>query len=209
MLTKIEQKYKSINIKILGGEPTMFSENLSTKIKNRIKKYDNIEMFTNGYNKNNILFKDETIYKNIHITDWKQGFNETEFFYDRCFNIVFEHGDEEYLRQFVKNKKNFYIINPCIGYAKECVKEDIIKIIEIIKPYSNFKLCGNFILNKDDLLSRVYCKKEKKHYIEIDCNTMELALCCQMHNNKISFKDFINDNYDKEKILSCNNCYCY
>ena len=86
---------------------------------------------------------------------------------------------------------------------------DIIKIIEIIKPYSNFKFYGNFNLNKDDLLSRIYCKKEKKHYIEIDCNTMELALCCKMHNNKISFKDFINDNYDKEKILSCNNCYYY
>ena len=209
MLTKIEQKYKSIDIKILGGEPTMFSERLSKKIIDRTKQYNNIEMFTNGYNKNHILFKYPTIYKNIHIADWKQGFNETELFYDRCFNIVFEHGDEEYLRQFVKNKKNFYIINPCIGYSKECVKEDIIKIIEIIKPYSNFKFYGNFNLNKDDLLSRIYCKKERKHYIEIDCNRMELALCCEMHNNKISFKDFINDNYDKEKILSCNNCYYY
>jgi Glycosyltransferases, probably involved in cell wall biogenesis len=63
---------KYLQVQILGGEPTEWSEWLQNKVLKRLEKYNYFVLFTNGANKKSPIYKTFKSLKKLHIVDWEK-----------------------------------------------------------------------------------------------------------------------------------------
>lgn len=59
-------------VQLLGGEPTLWSDYLVRKIQARLSSYSSYLVFSNGYNKDSLFWKDPKAVIDYHITDWEK-----------------------------------------------------------------------------------------------------------------------------------------
>lgn len=58
-------------VQLLGGEPTLWSDDLVKRIQKRLKNYPAYLVFSNGHNKESLFWKDPKARINYHITNWE------------------------------------------------------------------------------------------------------------------------------------------
>lgn len=199
-LTLIEEKFKDkpIQIGILGGEPTLFSDELILKIVNRLKNYRKIILFTNGTNKNSVWYNYDNILYAVHITDWK------------------EHPEKLCIENFNKNETPIIVIT----------SEDIDKLEEVLDNYNvveNLRIDGctdspiaELDLSKEELekLNQIIIK-HGLHYtinncssqgnaIQVNCENLDFCKKCCKQKVDFALEEALTQ--DKE---SCKGCIFY
>lgn len=196
-LTLIEEKFKGkpIQIGILGGEPTLFSNELILKIVNRLKNYRKIILFTNGTNKNSIWYNYDNIIYAVHVTDWK------------------EHPEKLCIESFDKNETPIIVIT----------SEDIDKLEEVLNNYDvveNLRInaCTNspiaeLDLSKEELerLNQIITKHGLSHTInscysqgstiQVNCENLELCKKCCKQKTDFTLEEALVQ--DKEYCKEC------
>lgn len=70
-LTKAENCGQAIYVSILGGEPTIWSDALITKIADRLKGYKAFDVLTNGTNRKSLWYSVPNAHFLTHVTDWE------------------------------------------------------------------------------------------------------------------------------------------
>lgn len=72
VMNKLEELFKGERIRpqLQGGELTILSDKLIDKICDRLKGYDEVLVFSNGYNRNSRLYKEKGYKVVTHIIDW-------------------------------------------------------------------------------------------------------------------------------------------
>lgn len=182
-LTKVEQLAgKKLDPAIMGGEPSLWSPELTKKILNRLSKYRCITVYTNNIDIGKLeQFQNPRCFFEIHITDWEerkkiQKLNENE----RAV-IVVTHQNIHLLDKFlIENADNEFIITPCrdCGNQKQYVltEQDVKQFNKIIDkhriicvtPGGGYKKTKEFCEN---------CSKNKNTWT-VDCNNLTVQPCC-------------------------------
>lgn len=192
-LTYIEEKFKgrALNIGILGGEPTLFSDNLITKITNRLKNYRTYVLFTNDTNRNSIWYDHDNILYLTHIVDWKEhpeNICVDNFERNQIPIIVVTSKELDILDEILTNYNvvKDLIINACSDSPikeLDLTKNDIDKLNKIIERRGLFNgaMCrtqGNTILiNCENLNLCKKCCKQKEDFPLEEVMTKDRELC--------------------------------
>lgn len=175
-LTYFENNLKKskIKIRLLGGEPTIWSDELITKIMDRLKDYRVVDLFTNNTNKDSLWYKYDKIYAITHIVDWKEHPEKIQIdnmLRNQELNIVITHDDIEDLDQTLSNI-NYHrqiSIQPCINSpdpSLNTTKDDVARLKDIVDKY--------------ELPVITTCSMG---IIEFDCETMLGKPCCRGSHN--------------------------
>ncbi|MBO7123310.1 MAG: glycosyltransferase [Treponema sp.] len=199
-------------VQLLGGEPTLWSDGLVSKIQKRLAQYDDYHVFTNGFNKNSLLWNDHKAVLHCHITDWTNcerisGLPETAI-----IKLVVTKKDIHLLDSFLSansDLSNNIILLSCHGAGKEYDLD-----IDDIKTLANiewewrklFPLENRINLNwyetyreKGLEYCQACCKKYKTVW-NFNCYNNTVSPCC-MAKNSYSLENFYG-----QKVESCGDC---
>lgn len=167
-----------IEIQILGGEPTLWSDDLTKDILNTINKYKRFILFTNGANKNSMFYGKKAIKNNVtyitHITDWKEHpekLYRENLLKNETATIVITHNDIEDFKTLVlsDDKIKHTLVSPCTDSPNP--KLDLSD--EEWTDLSQFLVDNGF-----DYIS----KCENNNSMTFDCNTLTGTYCCKSHD---------------------------
>lgn len=158
-----------INPNILGGEPTIWSDELITKIMDRLKDYRIVGLFTNNTNKDSLWYKYDKICLRTHITDWKEHPEKLQIDNidrNQLSMIVITHDDIDDLDQILSSincqkQLSIQVCNNSPDPSLNITKDDVSKLNDIIEKYELPKI-----------LTCVYGT------IEFDCESMLGTICC-------------------------------
>lgn len=200
-----------IQVQIMGGEPTLWSDVLVWKIQQRLRDYDRYLVFTNGSNRDSLWYKDEKAYTLWHITDWE------DIRVIKCAErehpkIVVTHENIDRLEEFLTvnmklNQRTGITISPCVEAGKlDATPEDIIRIAELqVKTgslYKNMVLLADCI-KKGGLDSwRKSCRQFETTW-NVDCQTMTVWPCC---GNRVKLDEFTLEDFHGQKQSDCGGC---
>ena len=170
-LTYFENNFDKAKIKpnILGGEPTIWSDELITKIMDRLKDYRIVDLYTNNTNKDSLWYKYDKIRLITHIVDWKEcpeklQMDNTDR--NQLSVIVITHDDVDDLEQILSsiNCQKQLAIHLCRNSpdpSLNITKDDVSKLNDIVEKYELPKI-----------LTCMYGT------IEFDCESMLGTICC-------------------------------
>ena len=104
-LTKFENIFDEyFCVKLMGGEPSIWSDWLTNKIIERLKNYKDVIVYTNGSNRNSRFFKENNFIMVTHITDWEQKkYLISDFNNNELITIINEKEKEKKLELFINN----------------------------------------------------------------------------------------------------------
>lgn len=109
-------------VQILGGEPTLWSDALVRRIQERLSAYDEYLVFTNGFNRNSLFWKDPKAWLSYHVTDWTRCRPVDELPGNAGLEIVVTKKDIHLVEEFLdanKNLKNPIHLAFCHGGGHE------------------------------------------------------------------------------------------
>ena len=171
-----------IQPRILGGEPTLWSDELTQGIINTIRERT-YWLFTNGYNTDSPFYKDERATIVQHITDWEDR-PVIKRVNDRVqFIIVAERDKTEELikylnTDFPEEYKGFVFIQPCRSTNPE--KASTLQQLKDIYDRTGIKCYRNECLgatNKQQIEARERCFCYSRQP-QIYCDTQTYTPCC-------------------------------
>lgn len=170
-LTYFENNLDKAKIKpnIFGGEPTIWSDELITKIMGRLKDYRIVGLFTNNTNKDSLWYKYDKIRLITHIVDWKghpEKLQIDNIDRNQLSMIVITHDDVNDLEQILSSincqkQLSIQVCNNSPDPSLNVTKDDVSKLNDIIEKYELPKI-----------LTCMYGT------IEFDCESMLGTICC-------------------------------
>lgn len=187
---------------IKGGEPTMWSDWLITKIQERLSKYNHYIVFTNGSNRDSLWYKDKKAIKIEHVIDWHGKKLEWE---DSVIHaVVVCHNELDELEYFCRlNEGMRILLMPCRHENPElnCTFDDISEMARIEKLYDKADNVETFIERCKNGLdgAQNYCRGFLNGW-EFDCVGMKASPCC-VNGNRVPVEDF----WGIEKV-DCKGC---
>jgi len=200
-----------LQVQLMGGEPTLWSEWLIKKLQERLSDYKQYIIFTNGANKESLWYKDEKAFKLWHVTDWDDvrplpcGEHEQ-------VKIVVTHKNIDRLEEFLNvnyklNQRTGITISPCVGAGElTATPEDIIRIAELqVKTgslYKNMVLFAECLKRGDMDGWRKACKRFETTW-NVDCQTMTVEPCC---GNRVKLDKFKVEDFYGQKQSDCGEC---
>ena len=160
-----------ISPRILGGEPTIWSDELITKIMDRLKDYRTVGLFTNNTNKDSLWYKYDKIHTISHITDWKvhpEKLQMDNTNRNQTTVIVITHDDVDDLDQTLStiNYQKQILIQLCNNSpdpSLNITKDDTSKLDAIVEKYE-LPPIPTYTCNYGTL--------------EFDCELMLGKICC-------------------------------
>lgn len=216
------EKYTKGNLipQIMGGEPTIWSEELQRKIINRVRDYRTVYLFTNGTRlKESLFWKQFNFFYLVHEYDW---FDKTalELYskYNRgnvSINLVIRTGELNKVKEFIERSKNgegnskylsYIFFSPCDrqrGKCSEGMKDaELIQLSDLLKDsrYDTSVMGGQGLKNKS---FRRTCQNSPGIW-NIDCIEMTIAPCCG-ENHRWKLDEF----NEKEIVRDCEDCVSF
>lgn len=177
-LTYFENNLDKAKIKprILGGEPTIWSDELITKIMDRLKDYRVVDLFTNNTNKDSLWYKYDKIRAITHIVDWKEHPEKLQMDNtnrNQISVIVITHDDVDDLDQTLStiNYQKQILIQLCNNSSDPSLnitKDDTSKLDAIVEKYE-LPPITTYTCNYGTL--------------EFDCELMLGKICCSSKYN--------------------------
>lgn len=190
-LTYFENKYKVIHIQLLGGEPTIWTDYLINKILDRLDKYRNIMVFSNGTNRDSLWYKSDKVMIQKHVTDWEkhpENVMRKNLLVNEIPALVITNDNISLLEKYIEEFPEFrgFIPLPCMGSpnpSQNLTDENIRRLLD----------------NNNDcyLTSNDMC--EVYNTIDIDCVNMQGRYCCK-YPNSVIYTDI------KEDYTQCEKC---
>ena len=200
-----------LQVQVMGGEPTLWSDWLIERIQERLSKYERYMVFTNGTNRESLWYKDKRAYFLWHITDW-DNIRPLKCSDKEQAKIVVTHKNigklEEFLTVNMKlNQRNGVTISPCVESGElTATPEDIIRIAELqVKTgskYPNMVLLAECLKRGDMDNWRKACRRFETTW-NVDCQTMKVTPCC---GNNVKLDSFRLEDFYGQKQSSCGDC---
>lgn len=177
-LTHMEGLGVPLYPQILGGEPTLWSDALITKIARRLSHYPQFLLFTNGTNRHSLWYTVPNVQFLTHITDWAETMTSYKYENERGTPIiVVTHNDVDKLETYLKhNKCRTLTVSPATD-ARDltCTASDIKRITDLARQYN--------VRCEYDAKGKAHCDKDNLVW-QIDCTTsaLQVLTCCKAHN---------------------------
>lgn len=191
-MTIAEQKVGSFVPGIIGGEPTLWSEDFIKKLLKRMKKYPLIKIYTNGYNQDSVWYKTDKVIINRHVLNWEDN---PEVLYRKNLKkneepiIVVTSKNIDKLEKVVSDPLVHVFVTPCL-YSENKEYDLSNKNIELLKELGS----------KYGFMSNTSCLKGNSK--EIDCEEMTAMWCCKA-DRCVPLEEM------EEDLTMCINCNCY
>ena len=184
---------------ILGGEPTLFSDYLITKILNRLHNYKTIYVFTNGKKKDSLWYKQSNVVLNHHLVNWSKG-DIPQRKEGEVQSIVVCKNEIPALNIWLESLDGV-IINPCNSNKEQynCTYEDRKTIREITKR-TRAEDAALAIFDKSLEENQSRCRASVGVW-EYDVGARTVSTCCA-DLEKIPLENFTGN----EKLQYCGNC---
>ena len=215
------EKYTRGNLipQIMGGEPTIWSEELQRKIINRVRNYRTVYLFTNGSRlKESLFWKQFNFFYLVHEYNW-EGMSAGTLYkkYNRSdvsINLVIRAGELNKVKDFIATTNYegsskylpYVFFSPCDrqrGKCSEGMKDsELIQLSNLLKDsrYDTSVMGGLFL--KDKSFRRV-CQNSVGIW-NIDCIEMTIAPCCG-ENHRWKLDEF----NEKEIVRDCEDCVSF
>lgn len=179
-LTYFENNFNKVKIKpnILGGEPTIWSDELITKIMDRLKDYRIVGLFTNNTNKDSLWYKYDKIRLITHIVDWKEHPEKLQMDNidrNQLSMIVITHDDVNDLEQILSSincqkQLSIQVCNNSPDPSLNITKDDVSKLNDIIEKHGLPKIptCmyGTIEFDCESMLGTICCTSKCNFNIE-------------------------------------------
>lgn len=212
-LTKFEKLlgYRP-RVQILGGEPTLWSDNLIKKIQKRLEKYSEYLVFSNGYNKESLFWKDPKAIIDYHVTDWTECKKIEGVPSNAYLKIVVTKKDIDLLDKFLEVNQDIkcgIVLAFCHGGKEEWDLgiDGIKRLAELewkwrkIFPLANRVNLNYYETYRDRGLKYMQegCKKYKKVW-SYSCADNTVSPCCMFK------KSFSLEEFNGQEIDDCGDC---
>ena len=191
---------KNIEIQLLGGEPTLWSDDLVKDLLNQTKKYKKLTLFTNGYNKDSLFYDRKSIRKHnilyiTHISDWKEHpekLYKSNLQENEIAKIVITTKDYDDFKQLVSEQgsmiKNIQV-RPCIGTGTKLdfTSEQVDEL-------------NNYLLENGFSLSGSVCEETKTYIFDLNTEDVLGSYCCNS-SASVPYEEVVN-----QENVGCKTC---
>lgn len=212
-----DKKNARLDVCLMGGEPTIWSDWLQNKILERLKDYRFFRLYTNGIKKSGPLYESEKCIKIVHLINWQKQINDP-LGKNEIPTIVLQESEKKDI-SLLENYTNTCghklsvlikkTSDPKTFTSYEFIKETTERLRQ--NKYLDLFILNLFVSNCEAIgleKTRMFCK-QTKGYMSIDCETLQIYPCCNAKKT-YNLEDFDltkKADYEEECCKICNYCY--
>ena len=175
----IKAKTDTMYPSILGGEPTLWDEEVQHSVMNIIQESE-YALFTNGYNTEAPIYNDPRARIFLHIADWEKKPVIKTTRDHVVFSIIMEGDKVEQLIDYINNDfpeqyKDILYISPC--RSKDPKKAGTLEQLKHLQDATGLKAFSEAVLAKDVKQQQGACFSHERD-LQIYCDTFTYVPCC-------------------------------
>jgi glycosyltransferase involved in cell wall biosynthesis len=206
----IKSRVQAMYPSILGGEPTLWDEEVQYGVMNIIQEPE-YALFTNGYNTDAPIYNDPRAHVFLHIADWEKKPVIKATRDHMCFNIIMEGDKVEQLIDYINNDfpeqyKDILYISPC--RSNDPKKAGTLEQLKHLQEATGLKIFSEDILSKDIREQQKRCFSIERD-LQIYCDTFTYVPCCAPEFYEPINLYRINRNIEPCFKQNCQDCVTY
>lgn len=193
---------------LLGGEPTLLSDDVTMRIIKRLEKYPRFFLLTNGTRAASLWHVTHNCWTVTHVTDWKKTMRARARGTHDYVKIVVTRRDIDALDAFLQsNGTEHLIVGPSMGGGAEfdCTLEEMERINTIVQKYGMppLQIQAGPASRKHGAAGTLPLCDRKNTEWAIDCGRQVpiAATCCMSFSNAVPL-----DLFSGVNLPFCDNC---